>query len=49
MSKLDTPHRKTVLTGEFAFARQLKEPLENPAHARNAVARFGQDLDRARG
>ena len=42
MTKLDTAHRKAVPTGKFAFTKQRKEPLENAAHVRNAIARFNQ-------
>ena len=42
MTKLDTAHRNAVRTGTFAFPKQRKEPLENAAHVRNAIARFDQ-------
>ena len=42
MTKLDTAHRNAVPTGTFAFPKQRKEPLENAAHVRNAIARFNQ-------
>ena len=42
MTRLDTAHRKAVTTGQFAFPEQRKEPLENAAHVRNAIARFNQ-------
>ena len=42
MTKLDAAHRKAVPTGAFAFEKQRKEPLENAAHVRNAIARFNQ-------
>ena len=42
MTKLDTAHRQAVPTGQFAFEKQRKEPLENAAHVRNAIARFNQ-------
>ena len=45
MTKLDTAHRKAVPTGTFAFTKQRKEPLENAAHVRNAIARFNQVED----
>ena len=45
MTKLDTPHRQAVPTGSFAFEKQRKEPLENAAHVRNAIARFNQVAD----
>ena len=42
MSKLDAEHRNALGKGEFAFPEQRKEPLENAAHVRNAIARFDQ-------
>ena len=42
MTKLDAAHRQAVHTGQFAFEKQRKEPLENAAHVRNAIARFNQ-------
>jgi hypothetical protein len=42
MTKLDAAHRKAVPTGTFAFTKQRKEPLDNAAHVRNAIARFDQ-------
>jgi hypothetical protein len=42
MTKLDTAERDKISDRKFAFARQRKEPLENAAHVRNAIARFNQ-------
>jgi hypothetical protein len=42
MSPLTTPQRNQLTTQEFAFAAQRKEPLEDAAHVRNAIARFDQ-------
>ena len=42
MSKLDTEDRKEISAKEFAFPNQRKEPLEDAAHVRNAIARFNQ-------
>ena len=42
MTKLTTAHRQAVPSGTFAFTKQRKEPLENAAHVRNAIARFNQ-------
>jgi hypothetical protein len=42
MTRLDTEQRQHVATGQFAFPEQRKEPLENAAHVRNAIARFNQ-------
>jgi hypothetical protein len=42
MSKLDTEDRKKISSKEYAFPEERKEPLENAAHVRNAVARFNQ-------
>jgi len=45
MTKLSTEDRDDLSTGSFAFPKQRKEPLENAAHVRNAVARFNQVKD----
>ena len=42
MSKLSTEKRKEIPSKEYAFPEQRKEPLENAAHVRNAIARFNQ-------
>jgi hypothetical protein len=42
MNSLSTDDRNDLRKGEFAFPEQRKEPLENAAHVRNAVARFNQ-------
>ena len=42
MNILSTDERNRLKDGEFAFPEQRKEPLENAAHVRNAVARFNQ-------
>jgi hypothetical protein len=42
MNSLSTDDRNALKKGEFAFPEQRKEPLENAAHVRNAVARFNQ-------
>jgi len=42
MSKLSAHDRDALGGGQFAFVRQRKEPLENAAHVRSAIARFGQ-------
>ena len=42
MSKLDADQRNAIDSRQFAFAKQRKEPLENAAHVRNAIARFDQ-------
>jgi hypothetical protein len=42
MSKLTTEARHELPGVRFAFPKQRKEPLENGAHVRNAVARFNQ-------
>jgi hypothetical protein len=42
MAKLDTEQRKDLSTAQFAFPQQRKEPLEDAAHVRNALARFNQ-------
>jgi len=45
MSKLSTEERKEIPAKEYAFPEQHKEPLENAAHVRNAIARFNQVKD----
>jgi hypothetical protein len=45
MSKLSTDDRDDLEKSAFAFPEQRKEPLENAAHVRNAVARFNQVRD----
>ncbi|WP_031495319.1 DUF6582 domain-containing protein [Bryobacter aggregatus] len=42
MAKLTTEQRKHIPEKQFAFPEAEKEPLENAAHVRNAVARFNQ-------
>ncbi len=42
MATLDAAHRNKLGEDTFAFAEQRKEPLENAAHVRNAIARFDQ-------
>jgi hypothetical protein len=42
MAKLDTEKRDDLKGNNFAFPKQRKEPLEDAAHVRNAVARFNQ-------
>lgn len=42
MSKLSTEDRDEISTKEYAFPKERKEPLENAAHVRNAIARFNQ-------
>jgi hypothetical protein len=42
MAKLDAEHRNAIDSRNFAFPKQRKEPLENAAHVRNAIARFNQ-------
>jgi hypothetical protein len=45
MSKLDQSDRDHLDSGQYAFPKQRKEPLENASHVRNAVARFDQVKD----
>ena len=45
MAELSTEDRKDLEKGAFAFPKELKEPLENASHVRNAVARFNQVKD----
>jgi cell division protein FtsX len=42
MAKLDTEDRKEISAKEYAFPKQRKEPLEDAAHVRDAIARFNQ-------
>ncbi len=42
MSELDAAGRNALAARQFAFPKQRKEPLENAAHVRNAIARFNQ-------
>jgi hypothetical protein len=42
MPKLDSDDRNAIDSRQFAFPKQRKEPLENAAHVRNAIARFNQ-------
>jgi hypothetical protein len=42
MSTLTTKDRKKIPEKQFAFPKEEKEPLENAAHVRNAIARFNQ-------
>jgi ElaB/YqjD/DUF883 family membrane-anchored ribosome-binding protein len=45
MNELSSDAREELEKGEFAFPKQRKEPLENAAHVRNAIARFNQVKD----
>lgn len=45
MTKIKSDKRADLATGSFAFPRQRKEPLEDAAHVRNAIARFDQVKD----
>ena len=42
MSKLSAEDRENLPTKEFAFPKQRKEPIEDAAHVRAAIARFKQ-------
>ena len=42
---LSAEDRKHIDDSNFAFPEQRKEPLENAAHVRNAIARFDQVKD----
>jgi len=42
MTMLDADQRNAIDSRQFAFPKQRKEPLENAAHVRNAIARFDQ-------
>jgi hypothetical protein len=45
MAELDTDDRNSLDNRTFAFPKQRKEPLEDAAHVRNAIARFDQVQD----
>ena len=45
MSKMSESDRDKVASDEFAFPKQRKEPLNDAAHVRNAIARFDQVKD----
>jgi hypothetical protein len=42
MSELSEKQRNDVDSEKFAFPKERKEPLEDAAHVRNAIARFNQ-------
>ena len=42
MTELREKERDRLADKDFAFPEQRKEPLEDAAHVRNAVARFNQ-------
>lgn len=42
MSKLDQAQRDEISESHYAFPNEEKEPLNDAAHVRNAVARFNQ-------
>jgi hypothetical protein len=42
MSNLNQAQRDKLPDSEFAFPKEEKEPLNNAAHVRNAIARFNQ-------
>jgi hypothetical protein len=42
MSKLNQHDRDEIPDRQYAFPKEKKEPLEDAAHVRNAIARFNQ-------
>ena len=42
MSKLDQTQRDRISVSHYAFPNERKEPLNDAAHVRNAIARFNQ-------
>jgi hypothetical protein len=42
MATLNAAKRNAIGGEKFAFPKERKEPLENAAHVRNAIARFNQ-------
>jgi hypothetical protein len=45
MAKLTQEKRDKIPTDKFAFPNEEKEPLNDAAHVRNAIARFNQVRD----
>ena len=45
MSKLNRAQRGSISATRYAFPQQEKEPLNDAAHVRNAIARFNQVKD----
>jgi hypothetical protein len=42
MAKLNQQQRDHISDDKFAFPKEEKEPLNDAAHVRNAIARFNQ-------
>jgi hypothetical protein len=42
MTELSERQRDRLVEDQFAFSKELKEPLNNASHVRNAIARFNQ-------
>jgi hypothetical protein len=42
MAKLTQQKRDSISDDKFAFPKEEKEPLNDAAHVRNAIARFNQ-------
>ena len=42
MAKLNKQKRDEISDDKFAFPKEEKEPLNDAAHVRNAIARFNQ-------
>jgi hypothetical protein len=42
MAELSEKQRDSLDEDQFAFPKERKEPLNNAAHVRNAIARFDQ-------
>jgi hypothetical protein len=42
MAKLNQQKRDSISQDKFAFPNEEKEPLNDAAHVRNAIARFNQ-------
>ena len=45
MAELSQKQRDKIDEDQFAFPKERKEPLNNAAHVRNAIARFDQVKD----
>jgi hypothetical protein len=42
MAKLNQQQRDKISSDKYAFPKEEKEPLNDAAHVRNAIARFNQ-------
>ncbi len=42
MAKITKASRERIADANFAFPKEKKEPIQDAAHVRNAIARFNQ-------